>query len=213
MKKFGFTLAEILLSLAIIGIVAAVTAPTLINIMPNKNKMLTLKYQKIITEINADLLNNRGIYIDGKFDKELPGNVEKVLEIGDALHTNKYSSLLMHNLELDENYNTSVSDTTTSFKTADGVLWTVITDSTNTPTNIHLDINGDVDGPNAAGSASLTNPDRILFGIDKETGRAICDSVNDPITCRYIKCPYYMNNKKLDYDCISSDSGDCSCKK
>ena len=49
MKKLGFTLTEVLLSMAIIGIVASITAPSLINVMPNKDKMQTLKYQKTTT--------------------------------------------------------------------------------------------------------------------------------------------------------------------
>ena len=47
-----------------------------------------------------------------------------------------------------------------------------------------------------------------------------CDSSKDQITCRYLNCPFYMNNRKLDYDCIQyqnpsslSSSNKCYCGK
>ena len=42
-KKFGFTLAEVLITLAIIGVVAALTLPTLITNHKNKVRMTKLQ--------------------------------------------------------------------------------------------------------------------------------------------------------------------------
>ncbi len=54
MKKLGFTLAEVLITLAVVGIVAALTIPTLINFIGNKvatNKVKVFQ-SKLITGLN-----------------------------------------------------------------------------------------------------------------------------------------------------------------
>ena len=222
MKKFGFTLAEILLSMAIIGVVAAITAPTLTNMMPNKNKMLTLKYQKMITEINAELLNNRSLYENGKFDKDYDyaqTRDESLLFLNKNgkeykyLKENKYAYLFMKNLTKENDW--QFSDLTSNpggdftnkkviFKTADGIEWTINdTSGDGTPDSIGIDINGFEEGPNKYSATNIKSPDQFVFKIDSETGMAKCDEKQDKITCRYLACPYYMNNKRLDYDCMT----------
>lgn len=62
MKKFGFTLAEILITLSIIGIVSALTAPALQNIIPDKNKLAVINLVNAISELNQNLLGNQDIY-------------------------------------------------------------------------------------------------------------------------------------------------------
>ena len=44
MKKLGFTLAEIMVALTIVGIIAAVAGPAVTNIAPDKNKVIYLDY-------------------------------------------------------------------------------------------------------------------------------------------------------------------------
>lgn len=214
MKKFGFTLAEILLSMTIIGIVAALTAPTLINMMPNKEKVMTLKYAKLISEINADLLNNRSLYVEGAFKntgEPLDPEFWSLLSSSEKqkLKMNKYGYLLKKNLEVaDEG---PLTAETFAFKTADGYQWN-ITCRNQVPKVITIDMNGSLEGPNKYGSANVKNPDKFSFLIDEDTGAAECDKDIDPITCRYLECPFYMNNKKLDYKCMNTYSGECACK-
>ena len=54
MKKIAFTLAEVLITLGIIGIVAAMTLPTLIQ--SNKNKEVEAKLKKIYSVMNQAIL-------------------------------------------------------------------------------------------------------------------------------------------------------------
>ena len=217
MKKSGFTLAEVLISLSIIGIVAAITAPTLINIMPNKDKVMTIKYHKLISDINSELLNNTSLYPDGKWDNSEPldpeysnflDNEEKNL-----FDQNKYAFLLSKKLEIEEYGDFSTNQAV--LKTTDGCQWEIKTNS-GTPTSIIVDTNGE-ETPNAYGSANQKYPDKFAFLIDEKNGYAGCDESNDKITCRYLYCPYYLNNRKLDYDCITAYTDDtakdkCACK-
>ena len=48
MKKFGFTLAEVIVTLGIIGLLAAITAPLLGSLTPDQNKIKVLKAYKIL---------------------------------------------------------------------------------------------------------------------------------------------------------------------
>ena len=67
MKKFGFTLAEILITLGIIGVVAALTAPTLVNdsanaqIGPKLAKTVSTLEQANMAIINGQSSNNREV--------------------------------------------------------------------------------------------------------------------------------------------------------
>ena len=47
MKRFGYTLAEALIALAIVGVVAAIALPMANKFMPDGNKILYLYYQNI----------------------------------------------------------------------------------------------------------------------------------------------------------------------
>jgi len=62
MKKFGFTLSEILIAMGIIGVVAAATAPTLNMLLPDRNKSKVLKAYHVITTTTNSLLRNPSLY-------------------------------------------------------------------------------------------------------------------------------------------------------
>ena len=59
MKKNGFTLAEIMITLGIIGVVAALTAPTLVNNAANANIIPTVrKAVSTLEQVNLAIINN-----------------------------------------------------------------------------------------------------------------------------------------------------------
>ena len=218
MKKFGFTLAEVLISMTIIGVVASITAPTLINIIPNEDKVQTLKYQKLISEINADLLNNRTLYSNGGWDNtpiSVPEYINPVFinqTNRTKLNTNKYAYLLMEKLEgVTPDSATTYNALKVVFKTLDGHRWTVNT-FFGIPREIIIDTDGEGSDSKPFGSASNKYPNRFKFLLDKN-GYANCDPSRDPITCRYLNCPFYMNNRKHDYECIDNYKGDCACEE
>ena len=62
MKKFGFTLAEILITLGVIGVASALTAPTISNFVPDRNKVTVLNIYQGLTSLNNMLLGSETIY-------------------------------------------------------------------------------------------------------------------------------------------------------
>ena len=62
MKKIGFTLQEVLISMAIVGIVAALTVPAVMNMMPDETKTKYMKAYSALTSITNDLLSDNTIY-------------------------------------------------------------------------------------------------------------------------------------------------------
>ncbi len=62
MKKYGFTLSEILITLTILGIMAAIAAPSFTKAMPDKYKTRVLKNYNAISDLNTELLSNSNIY-------------------------------------------------------------------------------------------------------------------------------------------------------
>lgn len=65
MRKFkGFTLSEIMVALAVIGVLAAVVTPVIVQTKPNKNKMMVKKSFYTTEQIVSSLINDEQLYPD-----------------------------------------------------------------------------------------------------------------------------------------------------
>lgn len=62
MKKTGFTLAELLITLAVIGIISAITLPAINKLMPDENKINCIKAYDTLSTLIKDLASNTKIY-------------------------------------------------------------------------------------------------------------------------------------------------------
>ena len=60
MKKLGFTLAELLITMAVISLVATMIMPLIGSLFPDENKGKVLKVYKTINDINKELLGDPG---------------------------------------------------------------------------------------------------------------------------------------------------------
>ncbi len=65
MRRFkGFTLTELMVALAVIGILVAVVTPAIMKTRPNKNKMMVKKSFYITEQIVSSLINDERLYPD-----------------------------------------------------------------------------------------------------------------------------------------------------
>ena len=62
MFKKGFTLQELLITLGIIGIVAAIVAPGIVGMMPDQKKAMYMKAYNTLTTLTNDILDDPSLY-------------------------------------------------------------------------------------------------------------------------------------------------------
>ena len=140
MKKFrGFTLSELMVALAVIGILVAIVTPAIFKNRPNKNKMMVKKSFYIVEQVVSTMINDDNMYPDmrsncgSNYTEETSGvtvtddkkcywgfdDTRKVNYEGeDASGTDKFYKLFKNRI----NYK-SEDSTNHVFYTSDGVKW------------------------------------------------------------------------------------------
>ena len=179
MKK-GFTLAELLVTLGIVGVVAALTVPTLAKLRPDESKSKYLKSYAVLVDATNELLSDGSLYFPTAYTADgLPSCVGLAcqgcedamvesygLECSD-LSDDKFAYLLSWKLGSDKNYDNA------TFTTKDGVQWTIDSSAdTNTKaqsvqtSTVTIDVDGPDKGKNSTFGASCMNPDQFTFEVD-----------------------------------------------
>ncbi len=164
-KKVAFTLAEVLITLGIIGIVAALTLPAVIGKI--KHKQLETRFKKtysVLSQITMELPMQFGACnSDVRTHYQLNDFVLSKLN-NPKLSTVSYDSFNTYNLKPTAAvmHNNCFSETNTSYLTSDGTAIAFCLNWTQ-GNMISIDINGPQNKPNAFGH------DLFFFGIDKET--------------------------------------------
>lgn len=210
---------ELLTAMAIIGITAALVAPALTNIMPDKTKMQVIKAHKALSDVTKDLLNDPYYYYDYDYDS--------ITYIGLAAYKdiqNKYNALYIakggNNTAVTkysqgEKYCYLLADKFQSqgeaqqdgfgivFNTIDGTRWSCVFNPAapkdgelKVSYTMTIDLNGD-EAPNKLAAADNKNPDQFKFSVD--TYGKVTAHNNDKLTAQYLKTPTKFNNKKEDY--------------
>lgn len=208
MKKLGFTLAEILIAMGILGVIAALTMPTIHKLSPDKDKGMVLKAYKTITEINNEILNDPSLYmLNTKIygtnnnctnilactSKPVDGQHETGYE-GDA----KYPHLLSDHLTLSKNYTiNSGSPNSYEFTTPDGLEWLMFTINS-TSDDIFYFIMIDTKNParqNCSYSKNTCkNPRSFLFKVEKNGAVTYADN----LTRVYLENPDNLTERYAD---------------
>ena len=124
MKKFGFTLAELLISLAIVAVASALMVPAFNNIMPDKYKTRVLKYYSMVANATNDMLENEALYYEVNNARGVPciglecDGVPLVPPYNNAQFSGltKYRNILVDMLDLQQ-----VGDST--YESPDGTKW------------------------------------------------------------------------------------------
>lgn len=206
MKKNGFTLVEVLLALAIVGVVAAVTAPVLVGLMPDKRKVEVLKLRKVVLDINQELMTDRSLYMEGfgrngneylsgLADREAPSDPNFAAAVGDC----KYPMLLASKLNLKDG--ASWETACNGFTTTDGVLWEFASAGGENVGVLTITIDPERDAGNYAYGGG-NKPNMFRFMVDRN-GNV---KGNDPLTTAYFKNSMKLNDKKHDMEEAAKDN-------
>ena len=201
MKKFrGFTLTELMIALAVIGVLVAVVTPAIMKTRPNKNKMMVKKTFYTTEQIVSSLINDERLYPDMTEACENPEGVEETENFycawgfdytsevkyeGETYGSNsatpdhtKFRELFKSKL------NISKEDGNT-FITTDGVQWTITDNFKNRQSSVNsagqatitIDVNGE-DAPNAREAASDADDFDQYVIIVKANGKMNIDTAN-----------------------------------
>lgn len=226
MKKKGFTLAEILITLSIIGIASAIAAPYLTKAIPDKYKTRVLKNYQTISQVTDDLLANENLYYrkdpstatsgdfnsDGTFKittqygciglncKEMPYPITGY-NTSDFMNICKYPNLMAASLAADTPTLCSTSNSFSKFKTSDGTDMKISAKGTTIAEGytIEIDVDQTTNGKNCVynKNAGCKNPDRFRFFVNSD-GDIMADS-SDPLTAVYLENMTRVD-KKADFD-------------
>ena len=181
-RKNGFTLAETLITMGIIAVIAAIMIPMLVKSRPNK-EMIMLKKAYYLTARNVNELVNDDDFYPDTDDPDVVGFANTVTEAtyhgetytGDTKFCNLFASRM--NITTDVNCDATLATTFTSgskpltsgtFVTADGMVWVLPKSNFATQQTIYIDVNGDK-GDNCFPGACGTDeePDRFQINVDK----------------------------------------------
>ena len=176
-NKNAFTLAEVMVTLAVFGILAALLLPAIANVRPNKNKVMFRKAYYVAERMVFELVNDEDFY---PTQGETVGFTNTVLAsyLGHTYEgQDKFCGLFARKVNTtddDEIKCETVNSTpvgngtysTPSFITTDGVAWYMpISDFTDTET-IYVDVNTDKEPNCEFDSNNCKDPD--IFEIKVE---------------------------------------------
>lgn len=195
MKKYGFTLAECLIALLLIGVISAVMAPAIRHLFPDKDKTIVLKYNKIIMDINNEIKDDRAIW-----QNENPNSAQTGWN-RHLISSTSYKDLLPEYLHI-VNSTLVSSASSTKFDTIDGLSWE-ISKPANSIATITIDLNNDKQQRCTYNKNNCTKPGQFKFYIDAET---LNISGGDPLTAAYLANPHKLNNNDSDYKAAESDT-------
>ena len=206
--KKGFTMTELLVTMGIIGVLAAIMIPTFYRSKPNSEKLMLQKSYHTIGRVIYELVNDDRIYPDDEDDDEygsksgFSNTIEKSYHGVTAKGESKFCAFVASKLNVSSANVDCSGDRSLSaskggnFTTSDGVTWSLpYSDFENgkkekdSKKTIEIDVNGKDKGPNCfekkSGNkcASGQAPDRFEIYVDRWGKISIPD---DDITGKYL---------------------------
>ena len=131
-NKNGFTLSEVMVTMAILGVLAAVIVSSISAMKPNVEKLMFKKAYRIAEAVVADMISDTSLY---------PPNYE-----GESLFTSPadgvdFCSEFAKRVNTVDGESCNDSDGNISFTTTDGVEWAMVSSFSGDLTRIYIDVN------------------------------------------------------------------------
>lgn len=217
MKKTAFTLTEILISIGVVGIVAAITAPLISGLIPDKDKIAVLKIYKTIVDTNNEILEDtkwRNYSCNSSKDfvcisASIVNNRVQPDNNSANIPVNSYGAIFSTYVvtAINPNFsNFNSSSSPISFTTKDGNNWQIIMVNNNTANVengfiITVDLM-DEKKQRCVYSDNCTHPGQFSYWVTRN------GTVwgNDPLTNAYLTNSKKLNDKKNDYKTARNDN-------
>lgn len=188
--KNAFTLGEIMVTLAVVGVLAAIMLPTVGKAKPNKPKALFKKAYYVAERMVYELVNDEDIYPSNglNFGLDSVGEIEYLgqpygSDSDENLQKSKFCKIFSRKVNTVSDVANCTADNadftgSPSFKTTDGIAWYMpFSDFSDTPQIIRVDISGE-DSPNCTYSDSCPNPDRFEIKVETD-GKMYVDGTKE----------------------------------
>ena len=208
MQKKGFTLQELLVTLGIIGIVAAIVAPGVVGLLPDKEKSMYVKAYSTLTTGVSEILGDPGLYYTEYSATGEPNcsgmgcdgtPVIEPYNNGTYSGTNKFPRLFAERINL--SVEPFMRGGNVVFRSADGIEWEF--DVTNRgaefETEVTIDVNPDSENDDnkcTYANPACRNPDLFVFRIDNDGGIVAVDRLGQA----FLQNPTSLNTVKDDKD-------------
>lgn len=162
LNKKAFTLTELLVALAVIGVLIAILMPVIMNIMPNQKDLMAKRAYYTIQSVVSNLLNDSACYPEEVDDSgnEIVGfangygyadcdlwhdNIDEQGDVGE-----KFFTLFFDKLQRNpDNMGDPTTDPTGRLITKDGMVWYFQNEAGNNRFTVAIDVNGDDRGGGA----------------------------------------------------------------
>ena len=179
MKSRAFTMAELLVTMSIIGVIAAITIPIIRGINPNNEMMMFKKTYFTASRTINELINDEDYYPEA--DTPARSGFSHVLLAGEGLPeatyngrqysgASKFCGLFASKLNISGDFNPDVNcnarrnlDAGGNFETTDGVRWSMPVGNFGGSELILVDVNGNK--PNNCGEAPVFGGNVCAGGV------------------------------------------------
>lgn len=189
MKKItAFTLGEVLIVIALVGVLASLLLPTLSNMQPDRRKLMFKKAYTTVDQIVTELVNDETFYPEalGKVGLDNTTTALNITATGlnGMTAQTKFCRLFAYKVNtLDEssvtcpatlnNNQASGVGSTPSFTTTEGIEYYIPNSDFSTSMRLYVDVNG-AEPPNCVFNASTcSSPDRFSILIAGDGGLSV----------------------------------------
>lgn len=174
-NKQAFTLAEVMITMAVLGVLASVLLPAVSKVRPNENKALFKKAYYVAERMVGELVNDDELYPIGEGTIDGLNNVNEVTYNGTKYSgSDKFCKLFAAKVNtINDNVNcvggsaTPTNSNVPSFITTDGIYWYMPITAFEADKSITVDVNGDKK-PNCKFGTNCIKPDQFEIWIQSD---------------------------------------------
>ncbi len=167
--KYAFTLSEVLITLVLVGIIASILLPALIQNKPDKNKVLFKKAYTTVENIVTELVNDDRLYPLANGTEGLDNTTS--VTVNDTSYSGntkfcKLFALKLNTIETDDAIQCGADNV--AFTTSDSIQWYMPETAFAADAKIKVDVNGSKEPNCEYNTTSCDEPDQFAIYVSPD---------------------------------------------